>query len=452
MKILKLQAENIKRLTAVEITPDGSVIKISGKNASGKTSVLDSIWWAMGGGDNIQGKPVRKGAEKGKITLDLGDLQVERRFTQKGTSLIVTNKEGARYPSPQSVLDKLVGKLAFDPLEFMRLRPKEQFLSLLDLVPVGEQLDKLDEQRKAVFDQRTTVNRELKQKAGAMVDNPIDETAPDDVVPATEVLQEIQLTEESNREYDNIVGARKAHVSNIESMKEQISDLQRRIKETQAMVNEADKHLEGRENIDVDPLRECLSGIEDENDRARRKQAARTIAEEHSTLEKRADTLTKSIQKIDKDKEKILASAEFPADGLSFDEGIVTYNDLPLDQASAAEQLRVSMSIAMAANPEFRVIRITDGSLMDSDSFAMIEEMADQNDFQIWVEVVDESGKVGVVIEDGHIAGSDPESEEERDRREDQKLTMQLDQGLEQESDTQPEAPDNNDLFGEDGE
>src|SRR3990172_7943210 len=112
MKIIKLQAENIKKLVAVEITPSGNVVTISGKNGAGKTSVLDSIWWALGGSENIQGQPIRKGETSGVIRLNLGEIAVERRFTEKGSTLYVENTEGMRFKSPQDVLDKLVGSLS----------------------------------------------------------------------------------------------------------------------------------------------------------------------------------------------------------------------------------------------------------------------------------------------------------------------------------------------------
>ena len=49
MKIIELQAENVKRLKAVDITPDGTLQIIGGRNAQGKSAVLDSIWLALGG-------------------------------------------------------------------------------------------------------------------------------------------------------------------------------------------------------------------------------------------------------------------------------------------------------------------------------------------------------------------------------------------------------------------
>ena len=97
MKILQLNAENVKRLTVVEISPTGDIVEIAGKNGNGKTSVLDSIYWALGGGKGVQAKPIRTGAETAKIKLQLGEketvsLIVERKFTASGTTLKVSDR------------------------------------------------------------------------------------------------------------------------------------------------------------------------------------------------------------------------------------------------------------------------------------------------------------------------------------------------------------------------
>ena len=73
------------------------------------------------------------------------------------------------------------------------------------------------------------------------------------------------------------------------------------------------------------------------------------------------------------------------------DEG-VTYNGVPFSQASSAEQIRVSLAMAMALNPKLRVVRILDGSLLDADSMRQVAEMATAADYQVWVErVADDS-------------------------------------------------------------
>ncbi len=117
MKITRFTAENIKRLYAVSIEPDQNepIVNITGPNAAGKSSVLDSIWMALGGSAAVPEMPVRKGATSAQVTLDLGDILVTRTFTHKGTCLKVSNKDGLEWESAQTLLNTLVGKLAFDP-------------------------------------------------------------------------------------------------------------------------------------------------------------------------------------------------------------------------------------------------------------------------------------------------------------------------------------------------
>ena len=71
MKIIKLEAENIQKIKAVEITPEGNTVIISGKNSQGKTSVLDSIAMALGGKNMIPQKPIRKGQKEATVKVDL---------------------------------------------------------------------------------------------------------------------------------------------------------------------------------------------------------------------------------------------------------------------------------------------------------------------------------------------------------------------------------------------
>ena len=90
MKIVKFIAENIKRLKVVEITPNGNVVEICGKNDQGKSSVLDAIAWALGGQALIDAVPIRLGEEEAysRVTLDSG-IVVERTWNHSGSKLKV---------------------------------------------------------------------------------------------------------------------------------------------------------------------------------------------------------------------------------------------------------------------------------------------------------------------------------------------------------------------------
>ena len=95
MRIIKLKAENIKRLKAAEITPTGDLIQVTGRNGQGKSSLLDAIWWALGGTKNIQDQPIRTGQRKAKIELDLGKYIVTREFSKNTSKLHVAKRSTA---------------------------------------------------------------------------------------------------------------------------------------------------------------------------------------------------------------------------------------------------------------------------------------------------------------------------------------------------------------------
>ena len=148
MRIVNFKAENIKKLVVVEIEPKGNVVQITGRNGAGKTSVLDSIWWGLAGTRNHQPLPIRKGQKQATIELDLGKIIVKRKFSlydenRVTTQLTVENKEGARFPSPQTMLDSLCDSISFDPLEFCRMVAAEQYRALQKVI--GVNLDSYDE-------------------------------------------------------------------------------------------------------------------------------------------------------------------------------------------------------------------------------------------------------------------------------------------------------------------
>lgn len=442
MKIIKLKAENIKKLVAVEITPQGNVVRITGKNASGKTSVLDAIFWALGGQQNIQSQPIRKGEKRAAVEVDLGEMVVKRTFTQGGgTALVIENKDGLRFKSPQTLLDGLLGRLTFDPLEFMRQEPRKQFETLRTLT--GVDFSKLDGMRQKTYDERTLVNRDVTrlevQVEGIVIPKdpaPVDGKEVDVSELAGKITKAVELGKAKNG-YERIAAEHAQEQASIEKdaaivdaqigkLLNQIEELkvsyQNHIDASKQAAEKAKEMQEAAAAIEVPDISALQSELKEAEEKNREIRTAKTeyekqktaveranqekgrLSSEHETASKKNQELTDKINTIDQEKANQIAAAKFPLEGLGFGNGEVVYNELPLSQASSAEQLRVSMAMAMSLNPKLRVIRITDGSLLDTDSMKIIEEMANGNDYQVWLEVVDESGKVGIVIEDGHVA------------------------------------------------
>lgn len=404
LKVLNLKAENFKRLKAIDITPDGDVVFVGGKNAQGKTSVLDAIWAALGGGDAARAikKPIRDGEDLASVTVDLGEYIVTRKWSKDDAgTLTVTAPSGAKFTSPQKLLDELVGAHAFDPLAFTRLPAKDQVAALLALVNIDIDLDAVASERASIFEERTAVGRQGKALGEAPA---IIAGAPDEEVSAAAILAEIQAAQDARF-------AREGAERSDADAGERVADLQRRIgalteelKAAEAQKAAAHKRLQDAPKaVDVAPLQAKLESVEGTNRVVRENLRARESAKQISALRTEYETLTGKIDALDKARSDALAAAQFPVDGLSFGDDGVTLNGIPFSQASAAEQLKVSTALAIAANPTLRVLRILDGSLLDSDSLAIIADLAAEHDYQVWIEVVDESGELGIVIEDGAV-------------------------------------------------
>ena len=401
MRIIELRAENYKRLRAVDIKPDGDVVVVAGRNAQGKTSVLDAIFAALGGGAASKGtsKPVRDGQKEAVVTLDLGTIKVTRHWKSGGrTELIVESKEGSRYKSPQSLLDDLIGQLSFDPLAFANQSEREQRDTLVGLIELPFDPEQMAADRQHLFEERTEVGREVKSLKGQLDGLPEDDPGSVDRVDTHEVVAQLDDVVTHNNEVDRLASEARGIELRIGELREELARADGRLKE----IEDGQRRLGPLR--DAQALRDKLASAADINESVARFERRAQVYEEYAATCRRQDQMTQAITALDEQKAEALAVAAMPVPGLSFDEDGVLYRDIPFKQCSASEQLRVSVGMAMALNPDIRIVRIMDGSLLDSANMDLIASMAKDNDFQVWCERVDESGHVGVVIEDGEVA------------------------------------------------
>lgn len=424
MKIVKLTASNVKRLRAVEITPDGNTVVVSGRNGQGKTSVLDAIAYALGGKDLICKEPVRRGEKSAEVVCDLGDVIVRRKFTAEGTTTVtVEGKDGARFPQPQSKLDALIGSLSFDPLAFSRMDGKGQSETLRKLL--GLNFTAADGQRAKLYEQRTEVNRDGKQLRARFDAMPAAVEAPETELSSAEIMAEMdaaQAVREQNNnfrsnanaaaaEHDRAKAQLDAANATVADLTQQLADAKEAVKKdgvtadfARALDAQLRAEVERLVDPDLQPFKDRISTLEDTNRKVRNTVARAALAAELETALAKSAALSAGIDEIDAKKQADIAAAAFPVDGLGFDgEGGVTLNALPFDQASSAEQLRTSVSIGLAMNPGLRVLLIKDGSLLDAQALAALASMADELDAQLWIERVEDEGAT-VVIEDGSVA------------------------------------------------
>ena len=422
MQIIRFTAENFKKLKAVEIVPqDGQhVLQITGANEAGKSSVLDAIWSILEWSEAKKqiARPIREGTTAASASIDLGDITVTRSWTAGGSYLTVMNKERAVFKSPQAVLDALQGQLTFDPLAFANMKEAEQSDMLLRMTGLGAKILELDQNHAALYSERTNDNRKLRDLLGEQRNmGAVDLNAPDEEVKASDLMArvgeaqtEISKHKEMRRDLEQWRDRIAAHYKEWQDDEDEINALRERQEERNGLIQEIEVKRDAAAKIvellidpDIETLMEQASGVDEQNRRVRKKKEYNGLVAAIAAQQKQIDEKETSMTSLLKEKQDLFTSTKMPIPGLAAGAEGVTYKGIPFAQCSASEKLRVSTAIAMALNPTLRVIRITDGSLLDSKNMAELERMAAENGYQIWIEMVDESGKVGVYIEDGEI-------------------------------------------------
>jgi DNA repair exonuclease SbcCD ATPase subunit len=434
MKLTRLEITNFKRIRVVEITPTGNVVVIRGRNGSGKSSALDGIAALLGGEKLCPQEPIRRGENeavlRGRLDQfpEFGTVIVERKFTRREdgevtSSLKLSREDGLPLNRPQKRLDELLGRLSFDPLAFLRISPREQAETLRGITGVDFSL--LDAKRAKAYEARRAANAQVVQLEARLRAAP-EVDAPDEQVSIAALLEESQALQKQKAANDleraalqrskDVFAARKrdaeAAAAEVERARQALAaaeERQRAADEALEASREAGKAQLAKVEQLVDPDLSALAAqmrdVEAVNEKVRAKAAFDATRVELEAAKALAKRLDDEISAVDQQKAEALASAKLPVPGLAFSDAGVTFEGLPLDQASQSQQLRISVAMGAALNPQLRATLVRDGSLLDEDSLSLLHQEAQRADLQVWLEVVGKNGE-GIVIEDGAVEGA----------------------------------------------
>lgn len=424
MHILSLHVQNIKKIKAVHIEPHGNTVVISGKNGQGKSSAIEAIAMALGGKKLIPEKPIREGETTAEIIVDLGKYTVRRHWTKPDTSyLTVTNKEGAQFKAGQDILNTIIGELSFDPLKFTTMDADKRVVMLKNLT--GLDFSDLDAEYKKKYEERAQYGRDGNQLKSRLESEFI---LPQER-PVLESIESIKASREKSRQYNLKItqakgqltiaeGAIKAENAAIHLAREKISRLEEEIKlhlnKIDGIRADAEKYTEmaSLEPENVDAYDTLIEQHHRDSMLIERFEKRDAIAKELEQKRAKWNECDERLKAIGNEKVARIAAVQLPIRGLSFGEDDVLFDGIPFKQLSKAEQIKVSMCIACAANPQLKVAMIYDGSLLDKESMEQIAFIAEQQQLQVWIErVADEPDGQSVFIEDGCVKGAEVANE-----------------------------------------
>jgi predicted nuclease with TOPRIM domain len=356
VKITAVQVSNFKRVRDVRITPDAdrALVLIGGRNAQGKSSVLDALTAALGGKKSQPADPVRHGADEAEIIVQLdGGLTIRRVIEKSGESRLEVRDEMGAMKAPQTVLDKIVSGRFLDPLAFLAMPPKEQRASLMKLIPDADRIAGLNEKRERAFSKRTEVGRDLTRAEGELARLP--ELTVESPIDVAELTAEAKRLAEKQRAGDGLGAAHKQCQAETVQLAEKLKATNAEIDRLEAQLAEAKKRgvalaeevglcsareaeakakldaaakewaelLAHRVQVDADLARAGERNGKVYAARAQMERRAET-ADTVTKLTKEREDLTKVIETIDQRKAAILGAAKLPVDGLGIDDDGIT--------------------------------------------------------------------------------------------------------------------------------
>lgn len=416
MRILKLTAENFMKLTAVEISPTGNVVQITGKNAAGKSSVLDAIEATLCGGRNLPKKPIRDGEESATVITEIGTdvplYKVTRRFFGATSRLTVETVGDARteVKSPQTFLDGIVGNLSFDPLAFSKLPPTEQRATVMEFL--GLNLEEFDTKILKLKNQRSDVrkDKERRQHDADAITSTVG--LPPQEVSAETLLGKLAKINKHNLKCTEIAGQnavaqnRLVQVNtDIDGAKKAIKDWTDRLAGLVQLRDGLDKTLATNKEVpmqDAAPVEAEIKALDVTNKAIRSNEEKRLALVDVQKHTNTYSDLGAQIKIVEQNKAKKMAESVMPVKGLSIRADGLSFNGIPLEQVNSAKQLEVCVAVSMVMNPKLKVLRIN-GNDLDNESLLAIGRLADNQGYQIWVEKVSDDSTVGFFIEEGAV-------------------------------------------------
>lgn len=390
MKINNLRIENCQRIKLVELSPSRNLFIIGGNNAQGKTSIQTAIKMLLGGKRAHTEDPVRHGADKAVIeaTTDTGYTFTKEILPDGKTVFKARGANGEALS--QSFVKTLYNTQTIDPLQFAELDSSAQRKVLLDVL--GVDTTSIDNQIKGLFEDRTLINREVSDLSSKIDGVREHRDVPESEISSADIARKVQQATQQLNEANALTAQISALEADIAQKTAQLQEL--RIREA-----------EMPPAPDLSSLEDSLANLDQINQKIRENKKLAELRENYRFKSGQADTLTRKIEGLRAEKEEILANANLPIPGLSFNDREVLYNDVPFSQASAAERLRVSTAMGMAINPELKLLLIQDGSLLDENSLKALEQMANERDYLILLERVGKGAECDIIIEDGEVVG-----------------------------------------------
>ncbi len=425
MNIQKIKIANLLGIEELEFDP-GKFTLIEGKNGSGKTSILESIKHALNGGHDA--KLLRNGSDKGEIVLVLDDgVQLTKTVTPNKSDVKIFDKEGNRINKPQTYIDRLIDMLSVNPVQFLTADKKNRVNYLLEAIPMkltkdhlekslngmsgrvrddlnGHALEVIGRIYKQFYDERTGINRALKEKSATMTQ--LKESVSDFNSSPKEITDKIKVLENKKGEMESkksmfMEQAVRNRMKKLDDEEERFREEVNRLRLEHEENKEAIHNHFDSQKTDIQskfeekylPLLSELTLLQEQAKQYASHEKTRELVEqfhrECQNLKEESEKLSGALTGLDNLKEDLLR--ELPIQGLEIKEGEIYCKDIIFDKLNTAEQVKIAVEVAKLRANELGIICVDGIERLDNDTFNEFKHKAIESGLQMIVTKVGDS-------------------------------------------------------------
>ena len=412
VKINSLEIENIKKVKAVKLEPSESGLTIiGGKNGQGKTSVLDSIAWTLGGESFRPSKAQREGSvipPNLHIVLSNG-LVVERKG--KNSDLKVTDPSGRK--AGQQLLNEFVEQLALNLPKFMEASNKKKAETLLKIIGVEKELAELETAEQNLYNDRLAIGRIADQKKKYADEMTCYDGVPNEIISASELIKQQQAILAKNGENQRKREQKEKYDRELAEAQIALDRAKQRLAEAEQNALTARKNAADLMDESTEELEQSIRNIDELNAKIRSNLDKEKAEEEAKYYAERYDELTAKIYDVRNKKKELLNNADMPLEGLSVEKGELIYKGSKWDCMSSSDQLKTAAAIIRKLNPDCGFVLMDKLEQMDTDTLREFGAWLEQEGLQVIATRVSTGDECTVIIEDGYVKGEEITSEPE---------------------------------------
>jgi DNA repair exonuclease SbcCD ATPase subunit len=425
MQIQKIMIKSVLGIEDFELFP-GRINKVSGKNGRGKTSFIEALKTALGGGNGAE--LIHNGSDEGEIVLIFdNNMHLKRRIRGPKQGIMeLHDSNGRPVSAPQQELNKLYDAISVNPIEFINVKDKERVELLLEALPVelnlnevlsliiseaelmGLPLDERDELQdiydksytnalefiddliKELSEERKYTKRSLDEAKATIrpLTESIVELDVDEIKTKAEIVTIIKNLEGAAKQYEDKVKqidiAFQDEVERLRTIKEnEINEIRGRYDNYKLQEN--NKKVQLQTNLD------SVAGLLKTKEELERQKA------KAEKLELDWQSNQDSITNLRDYKTTLLQS--IPIEGLELTDGVISRNGVQYSKLNKAQQLEIAIEVAKLRTKDIGIICVDGIEILDSESQEVLFRKFEESGLQFFLTEVTEDEKLTITKE-----------------------------------------------------